>query len=367
MIRLTTPSISNEEYSAIEDVLKSGFLVHDKECDLFEKELAKYLGCDDVIVVSSCTAALHMSLIALGIGQGDAVIVPDFTFAATANVVELTGADVVPVDVVKNTYNIDCNKLKDIVEKWNGKKKLKAIIPVHEFGCPADMTSIMQIAKTYDLLVIEDAACALGTVYDGKKVGTFGDLGCFSFHPRKALTTGEGGAITVNDKDLAKHLRLLRNHGMEDTPDGKDFVMPGYNYRMTNFQAAMGRTQLKKFDDWVEIRIKLQKEYRNELSGLKISLPLEVPGHTWQSFMIVLPVEVNRKQLIEKMNEKNIQTGPGAQAIHCLKYYREKYNFNSENLKNAEMIYKHGLILPFSQSINKEQISFIVQKLNECM
>ncbi|MFQ5779388.1 MAG: DegT/DnrJ/EryC1/StrS family aminotransferase, partial [Nitrospiria bacterium] len=273
MIRLSAPNLGDEECKAVERVLRSGQLVHGEECDLFEKELSEYLGVSDVVVVSSGTAALHLSLIALGVGAGDAVLVPDFTFPATVNVVELVGARPVFVDVDISTYNVTCERLEEAIESWKGPERLKAIIPAHEFGCPADMTGMMALAKEHNLLVIEDAACALGATHHGRKVGSFGDTGCFSFHPRKSLTTGEGGAIATNNRAVAAKLRQWRSHGMQSSPQGMQFMVPGFNYRMTNFQAALGRVQLLRLDGWLKERRQLQQIYYQELQRTTLSLP----------------------------------------------------------------------------------------------
>ena len=360
MIKLSKPSIENEEIEAVKNVLLSGQLVHGEECTLFEKELAEYLNCEDVVLVSSCTAALHLSLIALGIGKGDAVIVPAFTFPATVNAVELVGARPILVDVSLDTYDIDATKIETTIKNWHGSEKIKAIIPVHEFGCPADMAEIMRIADEYSLLIIEDAACALGSVYNGKKIGTFGVAGCFSFHPRKAITTGEGGAIAVNDKKLSSMLRVLRNHGIKYDDNGSDFVLPGYNYRMTNFQAALGRTQLKKFDNWLEIRRNLQKVYRKNLQQKNYyKLPKDVNGHSWQTFMICLDEKFDRNAIIKKMRINNIETNLGAQALHCLKYYKDKYGYSDEDYPNAANLYKQGIALPFYQDLSENEINIV--------
>lgn len=193
MFKLSQPNISEAAIAAVADVLRSGQLVHGQECEAFERELAAYLGCSDVVLVSSGTAALHVALQALDIGAGDAVIVPDFTFPATANVVALTGARPVIVDVVPGTYTLDTVQLERVVQGWEGPERLRAVMPVHEFGCVADMSEINRIAKAHGLAVVEDAACALGARQGEHKAGTLGDVGCFSFHPRKTLTTGEGG------------------------------------------------------------------------------------------------------------------------------------------------------------------------------
>lgn len=365
MIKLSAPSIGDEECLAVERVLRSGQLVHGEECEWFERELASYLKCKDVVVVSSGTAALHLALVALGIGQGDAVLVPDFTFPATANVVELVGARPILVDVDLHTYNITPENIRKAIIAWNGREKIRAIMPVHEFGCPADMTTIMQIAKEYDLLVIEDAACGLGAVHRGQKVGTFGDAGCFSFHPRKAITTGEGGAIAVNDTMLAEKMRIWRNHGMQRVNGNINFILPGFNYRLTNFQAALGRVQLTKFDNWLIERKQLRKIYAKNLISDKIHLPEDVKGHAWQTFMIRLSDSYDRNRIIGLLRERAIETNIGANALHVLSCYVQKYNLDCKKTigNNSERLYKFGLALPLYQGLDSEMVEYVSREV----
>lgn len=369
MIRLSVPHIRDEECRAVERVLRSGQLVHGEECDLFEKELASYLGVDDVVVVSSCTAALHLSLVVLGIGPGDAVLVPDFTFPATANVVEMVGARPVFVDVDLTTYNVTSAGLREAIVNWKGPERLRAIIPVHEFGCPADMTGIMALAKENDLMVIEDAACALGTTHQGRKAGTFGQLGCFSFHPRKAMTTGEGGAIAVNNEELAQRLRNWRNHGILRTPDGTQFLVPGFNYRLTNIQAALGRVQLIKFDSWLKKRRELQQIYQRQLEKIHVALPKAVNGHAWQTYMVVLPDYYNRDQVIQRLKTVGIETNLGAQALHTLTYYNDRYPGQSKRLagNNSERLARQGLALPFHQDLEGADLCLVIENLKNML
>ena len=361
MIRLSVPSIADEECAAVERILRSGQLVHGEECELFERELADYIGCKDAVVVSSGTAALHLALLALGVGPGDAVLVPDFTFPATVNSVEMVGARPILVDVDLFTYNIVPDNIRRAITEWHGPEKIRAIMPVHEFGCPADMTSIMRIAKEFDLLVIEDAACGLGAIHNGQKVGTFGQAGCFSFHPRKAITTGEGGAIATNDTQLSAKLRVWRNHGIQRNDNGMDFVLPGFNYRMTNIQAALGRVQLLKFDNWLMERSKLQKKYIKNLISDKVRLPEEVNGHAWQTFMIRLDNSCDRDRIISVLRERGIETNIGANALHMLSYYARKYSIDCEKAigNNSERLYKFGLALPLYQGLDIEMVDFV--------
>ena len=367
MLKLSQPNISDAAITAVANVLRSGQLVHGEESETFERELAAYLGCREVILVSSGTAALHVALLALDIGTGDAVIVPDFTFPATANVVAMTGARIVIADVVPGTYTLDVAQLKNIAESWQGPERLRAVMPVHEFGCVANMKEISQIAKIHDLAVIEDAACALGASLDGRKAGTLGDIGCFSFHPRKTLTTGEGGAIATNNRELAARIRRLRNHGMERSEQGIRFLEPATNYRLTNFQAALGRAQLPLLDKWIQLRHDLVNSYIKALAPLVekkwLCCPLGNDGHSWQTFMIVLDESFNRNEVIAKLREQSIEANLGAQSLTSIGIY-------GKSLINpifGPLLYEQGLALPLFERMTQADVTYVATTLTETL
>jgi len=369
MIRISQPIISEEEIEALAMVLRSGMLIQGERVKRFEQMLQAYTGASHVLAVSSGTAALHIAVIAAEIGQGDAVLVPAFTFPATANVVELEGARTVMVDVESGTYNMDPIKLEETIVGWAGKEALKAIIVVHEFGAPANMTAINDIAKRHGLLVIEDAACALGTRHNGQHVGMLSDFGCFSWHPRKAITTGEGGAVIVKDEELARTVQLLRNHGIDRNQDGKiDFLLAGLNYRLTEFQAALGEKQLQHFDGWLKKREELVKKYQVQLSQIPgISLPEDLEGHTWQTFMVVLPDEVDQANVIKQMKLSNIETNIGANALHLLSYYKRKYGLHPHDFPVAKRLYEKGLAIPLHPLLQEEDIRYITEELRKAI
>lgn len=365
MLRLSIPNISEEAIEAVAKVIRSGQLVHGPECEAFEAELATYLNCKETILVSSGTAALHLALVALGIGQGDAVLIPDFTFPATANAVKLVGATPVLIDVDPENYCIDLELLQRTIDEWKGPQQLRAIMPVHEFGHPVNMTTLMHLAKKHGLQVIEDAACALGATHEGTKVGTFGEIGCFSFHPRKTLTTGEGGVMATNDVALADKLRRLRNHGMVRTEKGMQFFEAGYNYRLTNFQAAMGRTQLPQLDDWVSLRRKLAAGYRSALAPLVeknwLTLPAEHPTHSWQTYMVVLSSSIDRSKIIQAMKEEGWECNLGAQSLDSLGIYQPPDT--KLTLEHGPHLFSQGLALPFCEQYQQSQLEAISKSL----
>jgi perosamine synthetase len=358
-IPLMVPDIRQEDINAVMDVLRSGMLIQGDRVEEFEKNFANYIGVRNAIAVSSGTASLHLALLAIGVGKGDEVIVPAFSFMATANVVELVGAKPVFVDIEIETFNIDMKLIEQAITP-----RTKAIIPVHEFGLACDIIEICCIAKKHGLKVIEDAACALGATENKRFTGSFGEVGSFSFHPRKAITSGEGGILTTNDDELACKLRALRNHGIE-TQNGKtEYVIAGFNYRMTDFQAALLSSQFARFIENLESRNKLAKLYFSELQNCKrIQLPC-VPDkkkHTWQSFHIVLNDDIDRDALILNLKKQGIGTNLGAQCMPFQRYFQEKYSLNcNEMFANAMRAFEQGLVLPLYSKLKAKDIKFIV-------
>jgi perosamine synthetase len=359
---LASPDLQPEDVKALTDVLSTGMLVQGPQVAELEKNAGLFLKNDHTVALSSGTATLHLALLALGIGPGDEVIVPAFSFIATANVVELTGAIPVFADIEIDTFNIDLHQIERCITS-----KTKAIIPVHEFGLACDMTGIMALARKHKLFVIEDAACALGAKQHNTCAGTFGDLGSFSFHPRKAITSGEGGILVVKDALIAKKIKALRNHGIE-TIDGKmEFVLPGFNYRMTDFQAALVNSQLKRLGAILDQKSCLASVYFEKIKNSKLKLPV-VPKdrvHTWQTFHIILDDSLDRDQIIDDLKSKNIGTNYGAQCIPFQQYYQRKYKLDCLSLfPNSMRAYKQGLAIPLYEKLTTDNITYISDQLN---
>lgn len=368
--RLADPVINEAQFDLVKEVLDSKYLVHGDKCERFEQMLGRYLGIDasQVAVTSSCTASLHLALMALELKPGEGVLVSNFTFPATVNVIEVMGAVPIFVDVEADHYCMDPHKLSLAIEMWKGKVSLKGIVLVHEFGAAAQIKAIAEIAKAHDLFLLEDAACAFGTEAEGAKVGLLSDIGCFSFHPRKAITTGEGGAVVSNRPELIEKVKKLRNHGMAVVDGALDFVMPGLNYRLTNIQAALGIIQIELFDQWIAQRRLLQKAYREHLQSAVISLPLEQEGHTWQSFMVVLDSHIDRKKLIDLLRQQGIETNYGAYSTLDTRYYANKYKSEyPEGMPVSMKLYKHGLCLPLHQNLSLDDVKVISMALLSCL
>lgn len=359
MIKLADPDIKPEDLQEAINVIKSGNLVQGAIVEKFENSLKKYTQISENIAVSSGTAALHLSLIALGIQPGDYIIVPSFTFPATANVVEIIGAHVLLCDIDPETYCITPENFEQTIIN-NITKKIKAAIIVHEFGYPAPIKQLLAIAKKYNIAIIEDAACAFGSIIDGHAAGMFSEMACFSFHPRKAITTGEGGLITTTNNQLAAKLRCLRNHGIINVNGKTDFIYAGLNYRLTEIQAAIGLGQINRFNHEIEKRKKLISIYFEKLKNINcLRLPKIHEGHSWQSFMIVLDNFINRDSIITELKNKGIQANLGAQALHELSYFKNKYHFSKNDFPIASELYHQGLVLPLYGKLNEEQILYI--------
>jgi perosamine synthetase len=364
LIKLASPDIRFEDIRRAVEVIKSGNLIQGKSVVAFEEALCSFSGVGHCAVVSSGTAALHLSLLAIGIKHGDVVIVPSFTFPATANVVENIGAEVLFCDVDPQSYVVTPQTIESTIS-GNPDKNIRAIIVVHEFGCPAEIKTISRIAKANSLKLIEDAACALGTVADGFHPGYYSDAACFSFHPRKAITTGEGGAVMSNDEEFIEKIKVLRNHGMAVKGGGIDFIAAGLNYRMTDFQAALAIGQLERFAEELRKRKVLASLYRELFhGGPGLSLPGDYEGHSWQSFMVVLDKTSNREAVISGLLAEGIQTNLGAQALNCLSYYQNKYDVTDSACPVATKLYKHGLVLPLYGKLSEEDVSGIAMQLS---
>ena len=350
LTRLSKPTFNNNTILEIKKIFKSGNLVQGVYVNKFEKIICQYLNARYTVVVSSGTSALHLSLLALGIRRGDEVIIPAFSYIATANVIELVGASPILVDIDLDNYCIDPKKIEKKITN-----KTKAIMPVHEFGNVADLKEILKIANKYKIPVIEDSACAIGSSLNNKKVGTFGDFGCFSFHPRKLITTGEGGAIIFKDKKFLNKLRYLRNHGIKINKFNNSIEGAGFNYRMTEFQAAIGIEQIKKLNKILKHNQKLGIYYFRYLKDINwINFP-KIKNSTkvnFQSFHIILHKSINRNNLIKFLKFNQIEANLGAQAIHSQKFYKKKYKFKNIHFPNAYKAYTKGLVLPIGLHIS---------------
>ncbi len=368
MIPIAKPYLTEKEAQAAYDTILTGWITQGPKVEEFEEKFAKYTGAKYAVAVSNCTNALHLSLIVAGIGLGDEVICPSMSYIATANAIKYVGARPVFAEVEPPTYNLDPVDVEKRITD-----KTKAILLVHQIGMPADIDTFIELSNKYGLKLIEDAACAAGSAYKGKKIGSHSELVCFSFHPRKVISTGDGGMITTNREDYYDRLKLLRQHGMSVNDRvrhnaGKvifeDHVEVGYNYRLTDIQAAVGIKQLEKLDWIVEERRKIAAAYNEAFKDLSfIRLPIEKQGYfsNFQSYSIYLRAScpINRNALMQKLLDKGIASRRGIMTAHRETAY--KGSLEDLNLPVSEDLQDRSIILPLFIPMTAEEIKFIVE------
>ena len=359
-IPVAEPLLGQEELELVADCVRSGWISSKGEyIGRFEEEFARYCGCKYGVAVHNGTVALHLALVALGVGPGDEVIMPDLTFIATANAVIYTGAKPVYVDVHPRYWCMDPEKVEERITD-----RTKAIIPVHLYGHPCDMDAIRDIAEDHGLYVVEDAAEAHGAEYKGRKVGSLSDVACFSFYGNKIITTGEGGMCVTDNEELAEKMRLLRNHGMD--PNRRYWhIMVGFNYRMTNIQAAIGLAQLKKLDKFIEVKRRNARLYSSLLEDVKgIVLPPEEPWAKSVYWLYSILIEddfgMSRDELMRFLEEHGVETRPFFNPIHIMPPYR-----TGESFPVTERLARTGINLPSSVKLTEEEIEYVANLIRE--
>lgn len=371
-VPITRPFFDDAEKQAILGPLDTGWVVQGPNVLKFEELFAEYTGARFTKAASSCTAALHMALAALGIGPGDEVIVPAFTFVATANVVEYQGAKPVFVDIDLETFNIDVTQIEPAITG-----RTKAILPVSLFGLSADMDPIVDLARRYDLKVVEDAACAIGSLYRGHHAGSLADIGCFSLHPRKVITTGEGGMLSTDDGALADLIEAMRSHGgtISDLERHKkgSFALPehnvlGYNYRMTDLQGALGVAQMAKLDWIVARRIELARRYDEAFAGLQgIATPRMPAGdrHAYQSYVVLVRDDcpVARDDLALALQAQGISVRQGTHAVHIQGYYKQKHALRPEDFPQSLRADRQSLTLPLFPTMTDDEQAYVIEQV----
>jgi perosamine synthetase len=383
-VPIARTSLSNSEIQSVLEPLESGWLVQGPKVKEFEEKWSNFTEAKHSIAVTSCTSGLHLSLAASGFGSGDEAIVPAFTWISTANVVEHLGGKVVFCDIDLETFNIDIQQIESKITS-----KTKAILPVHLFGLSADMNPVLDLARKYNLFVVEDAACGFGSKYKGKHVGTLGNTGCFSFHPRKAITTGEGGMLTTNDSNLAEKIRRLRDHGaamtdlqrhlgarpylLADHPDA------GYNQRMTDLQGALGSAQMDRAKEIVSERQNLAQRYDDAFAALNwLRTPFKHSDyeHGYQSYpcmfmanefnsVDIKQINIRRNQWMDDLQQAGISTRPATHAVHMLSFYRKKYDLEPSDFPNAYLADQCSISLPLFHGMKKNEQDFVIEKVLE--
>ena len=383
-IPIARTSLLKSEIESVLEPLKNGWLVQGPKVNEFEEKWSSFTGADHSVAVTSCTTALHLSLAALGFCRGDEAIVPAFTWISTANIIEHLGGKVVFCDIDLDTFNIDVSQIESKITS-----KTKAVLPVHLFGLSADMDPINEIAEKHNLWVIEDAACGFGSMYKDKHVGTLGDTGCFSFHPRKAITTGEGGMVTTSSDELAQRVKCFRDHGatMSDLQRHlgarpyllADHPEAGYNQRMTDIQGALGLEQMKRADEIIKARQRLASIYNQAFGSLEwLQTPIIPEGyqHGYQSYPCLFkPMDIketNIKMINELRNEwmdtlqnNGISTRPATHAVHMLSFYSKKYGLNPQDYPNAWAANDCSISLPLFHGLSDDEQDYVIRKVKE--
>lgn len=364
------PYITEEEISEVVDSLRSGWLTMGPKTVRFEQEFGKYIGAKNSIAVSSCTAALHLALKAINLKPEDEVIIPDMTFTATAEVVCYFGAKPVIVDVDREMHNLEIEAIKKAITS-----KTRAIIPVHFGGQPCDMDSIKQIADSHKLTVIEDAAHSLPAWYKNEKIGTIGNMTCFSFYATKTLSMGEGGMVTTENDEWAEKIRTLRLHGISKdawkryTGEGSwyyEVIEAGYKYNMTDIQAALGLAQLSKLEWMWEKRKNIAKRYTDAFKLTREIITPTVKNDretAWHLYVIKLGIEslrVDSNTFIEELKQKGIGTSVHFIPLHRHPFYREIFGYSTEGFPNAEWLYERSISLPIYPGMTDEDVDYVI-------
>jgi len=364
------PEIGEEEVRSVVETLRSGWLTTGPKVKRFEEDFARYLGCTHAVAVNSGTAALHLALDAIGIKEGDEVIVPTMTFAATAEVVLYFKANPVLVDCEPNTLNLDAKQVESAVTP-----RTKAIIPVHMGGQPCDMEPILELARRYNLKVIEDAAHALPATYHGKKVGTIGDITCFSFYATKTITTGEGGMATTENPEWANRMRVMSLHGI--TADAWDrytdkgswyyeIIRPGYKYNLTDIAAALGIEQLKRCDQFWQARRRIAGRYHEAFADLpEIRRPACIPDiqHAWHLYVIQLNIErlsINRQDFIKALKSQKIGASVHFIPLHLHPFYRGRFGYQATDFPQANAVFGRIVSLPIYPGMTEANVRDVI-------
>ena len=369
-VPIARPSIDEAEVAAVAVVLESGWLTQGPKVAAFEAAFAERHGVAHALATTSCTTALHLALDAVGVGPGDEVIVPSFTWVATANAVIHSGATPVFADVDPLTFNID---ISDAAARVTD--RTRAIVPVHLFGLCADVDGLRAVIPDH-VKMVEDAACAAGAVYRGRSAGCLGDVAAFSFHPRKAITTGEGGMLTTNDTEIAAHADCIRNHGASISEEARhagprpwllaDFDVLGFNYRMTDLQAALGIEQLRKLDRFIEERAEGAGCYADALRQLDWLTVPEVPdgdSHAWQSYVVRVDPKaapMPRDDIMETLQARGVATRPGTHAVHMLGYYRNGLGLRPEDYPGSLDCARNTMAIPLHNQMTSDDYAHVV-------
>ena len=383
-IPIARTSLTEAEVCSVLEPLSNGWLVQGPKVKEFEESWSSFTGAQHSLAVTSCTAGMSLALAALGLEVGDEVILPAFTWISTANVIEHFGAKPVFCDIDLATFNIDVEQIEGLITD-----KTVGIMPVHLFGLSADMDPILRLAKKYRLWIVEDAACGFGAKYKGSHVGSFGDAGVFSFHPRKAITTGEGGMVTSSSEALATKIQQLRDHGavisdLQRHHGAKpyllaDHIHAGYNQRMTDVQGALGAKQMQRATEIVYERRSIAHSYNEAFKNLDwLRLPAKPTGfeHGYQSYpCLLMPtlastenikyINSARNEWMDELQTNGISTRPATHAVHMLTFYRKKYDLKPEMFPNAYIANDCSISLPLFHGMTDQEQNYVIESINK--
>jgi dTDP-4-amino-4,6-dideoxygalactose transaminase len=365
-IPVTRPVLDGTELAALAEVLDSGFLVQGKRVAEFEHLVAAQVGVAHAVALSNGTTALRVALLALGTGPGDKVLVTPYSWIATANVIELCGATPVFVDIDPETYNMDPATLRvELARLADGGEldTVRAIMPVHTFGNPAHLTAIAEIAAEHAIPLVEDAACALGAEEGGRQAGSVGAIGCFSFHPRKIVTTGEGGMLVTGDPATAEFARAFRNHGQQLVGSATEFVMAGDNLRMTDLQGALGVVQMGRLGGLLEARTRLAARYDGLLEPLGFRPQRRSEGAAVQAYVALCPETVAASEVIADLRERGVEATIGTSSIPFTQHFAARYRIPEEDLPCTVAVSRRAVTLPLFPQMTTEEQDVVVATL----
>jgi len=372
-VPLSGPDIVEKDIEAVVSVMRTRFLSIGPKIQEFEKNMCDYIGVKHTVAVNSGTSALHLIIRGLGIGEGDKVLTTPFSFIASSNCILFEKAEPLFVDIDEQTLNLDPDKVEEKLESLSAEEliKVKAMIVVDAFGQPADWDKFEEIARKYNLFLIEDSAESLGSEYKGKKCGTFGEAGVFAFYPNKQITTGEGGVLVTDNDELAIAARSMRSQGRGISGEWLDHDRLGYNYRMDELAAALGCSQMERLDEILEKRAKVAEMYNQKFTGMdEVQVPYISPDVTrmsWFVYVIRLADGINREKVMDYLNKEGVQCKPYFTPIHLQPFYVDMFGYKKGDFPITEDISSRTIALPFFTNLQEEQIDYVVEKVKEAI
>ncbi|MBA7590885.1 GDP-perosamine synthase [subsurface metagenome] len=370
-VPLSSPDIIEKDIEAVVGVMKTRFLSIGPKVVEFEKRISSFSGTKYAVAVNSGTSALHLIIRGMGIGEGDVVVTTPFSFIASSNCILFERGRPLFVDIKEDTLNLDADKVEEKLESLSREElaKVKALLVVDAFGQPADWGRFRQIGKKYNLRLIEDSAEALGAEYKGKRAGSLGEVGVFAFYPNKQITTGEGGILVTDDKELARVARSMRSQGRGENGEWLDHERLGYNFRMDELSSALGCSQMERIEEILDKRKAVARMYGEKLAEIEeVEVPFVSPDTTkmsWFVYVVRLKKEIDRNKVIKYLNEEGVQCKPYFTPIHLQTFYRKLFGYREGDFPITEDVSSRTIALPFFTNLKEEQIDYVVEKLRK--